>query len=640
LNKVEIRKFAFGAVAAGALAAVGVFALPSGSADWAPVSYGLTTSPERMVPATVSEEAPARVVSTTLDSDGRPVVTVKEATDKASAIKLVEDAQSAENAVGVEMDAKVYAIGVPTGSDPSRSQQWSLDKIRTAEAWQRSTGAGVKVAVIDSGVDATHPDLQGNVLSGFDAITDRAGSTTDRHGHGTHVAGTIAAVTGNNVGVTAVAPDVKILPVKVLSDSGSGNMSDTAEGIVWAADNGAQVINMSLGSTTKVAAVSNAISYARSKGVTVIAAVGNDREKGSPTSYPAADAGVIGVAATDSGDRIGHYSTAGSYVDVAAPGTNILSTYPGGQYKTMMGTSMATPHVAAVAALLKGYQSSLTPDQIETALEKSAVDLGQAGFDNDFGNGRIDAVAALNAVAPAPTTPPTTTPTTPPTKAPTTSPTTAPTTVPTTPPTTAPTKVPTTAPTTSAPVTTPPATPGTKVKPVITVNSASAEVTYGTTVSTAFTVTAGGQAWARKPVQVCVAEGGAGFSCIGTTTSDAGTVRVNRVAKAYFRVVVTATATPASEAVTSSPVGYRVWATATLTKNSFGQVQATLVGANGRAAEIQQLVNGAWRAVGAYTAPVSPMKVTLSGLRPGQTYRVVVPDSATVMGVTSASIIA
>jgi serine protease len=189
-------------------------------------------------------------------------------------------------------------------------------------------------------------------------------------------------------------------------------------------------------------------------------------------------------------------------------------------------------------------------------------------------------------------------------------------------------------------VTTPPATPGTKVKPVITVNSASAEVTYGTTVSTAFTVTAGGQAWARKPVQVCVAEGGAGFSCIGTTTSDAGTVRVNRVAKAYFRVVVTATATPASEAVTSSPVGYRVWATATLAKNSFGQVQATLVGANGRATEIQQLVNGAWRAVGAYTAPVSPMKVTLSGLRPGQTYRVVVPDSATVMGVTSASIIA
>jgi serine protease len=566
-------------------------------------------------------------VSTTLDSDGRPVVTVKEATDKASAIKLVEDAQNAENAVGVEMDAKVYAIGVPTGSDPSRSQQWSLDKIRTAEAWQRSTGAGVKVAVIDSGVDATHPDLQGNVLSGFDAITDRAGSTTDRHGHGTHVAGTIAAVTGNNVGVTAVAPDVKILPVKVLSDSGSGNMSDTAEGIIWAADNGAQVINMSLGSTTKVAAVSNAISYARSKGVTVIAAVGNDREKGSPTSYPAADAGVIGVAATDSNDRIGHYSTAGNYVDVAAPGTNILSTYPGGQYKTMMGTSMAAPHVAAVAALLKSYQSSLTPDQIETALEKSAVDLGQPGFDSDFGNGRIDAVAALNAVAPA-----TTAPTTPPTKAPTTAP--------TTPPTTAPTKAPTTAPTTGAPVTTPPTTPGVKVKPVITANTAAAEVNYGTTVSTTFTITAGGQAWARKPVQVCVAEGGAGSSCTGTTTSDSGTVRVDRVAKAYFRVVVTATATPASEAVTSSPVGYRVWATATLTRNSFGQVQATLVGANGRATEIQQLVNGAWRAVGAYTTSVSPMKVTLTGLRPGQSYRVVVPDSATVMGVTSASIIA
>ncbi|MEU4622160.1 S8 family peptidase [Actinoplanes sp. NPDC023801] len=627
MKKVQIRQFAFGAVAAGALAAVGVFALPSGSADWAPVSYGLTTSPEHIVPATVSEAAPARVVSTTIGEDGRPVVTVKEATDKASAVKLVEDAQQAKNAVGVEMDAKVYAIGVPTGSDPSRSQQWALDKIRTGEAWQRSTGAGVKVAVIDSGVDATHPDLQSNVLSGFDAITDRAGSTTDRHGHGTHVAGTIAAVTGNNVGVTAVAPDVKILPVKVLSDSGSGNMSDTAQGIIWAADNGAQVINMSLGSTTKVAAVTNAISYARSKGVTVIAAVGNDREKGSPTSYPAADAGVIGVAATDSSDRIGHYSTAGNYVDVAAPGTNILSTYPGGQYKTMMGTSMAAPHVAAVAALLKSYQGALTPDQIEAALKNSAIDLGQPGFDNDFGYGRIDAVSALNAVAPA-----TTAPTTPPTKAPTT------------PPTTAPTKAPTTAPTTSAPVTTPPTTapsqPGTTVKPVITANVTGAEVVYGTTVSTTFTVTAGGQAWAGKPVQVCVAEGGAGFSCTDTTTSTFGTVQVNRTAKAYFKVVVTATATPASEAVTSTPVSYRVWASATLVKTGYGQVEATLVGAAGRATQIQQWADGAWRTVGAYTASVSPMKVSLTGLRPGQTYRVVVPASATVMGFTSASITA
>ncbi|GIE33030.1 hypothetical protein Ait01nite_060750 [Actinoplanes italicus] len=631
MKKVQIRKFAFGAVAAGALAAVGVFALPSGSADWAPVSYGLTTSPERMVPATVSEAAPARVVSTTIDSDGRPVVTVKEATDKASAIKLVEDAQKAENAIGVEMDAKVYALGVPTGSDPSRSQQWGLDKIRTNEAWQRSTGAGVKVAVIDSGVDATHPDLQGNVLSGFDAITDRAGSTTDRHGHGTHVAGTIAAVTGNDIGVAAVAPDVKIIPVKVLSDSGSGNMSDTAEGIIWAADNGAQILNMSLGSTSKVAAVTNAISYARSKGVTVIAAVGNDREKGSPTSYPGADAGVIGVAATDSGDRIGHYSTAGNYVDVAAPGTNILSTYPGGQYKSMMGTSMATPHVAAVAALLKSYQPSLTPDQIEAALEKSAVDLGQPGFDNDFGNGRIDAVAALNAVAPA-----TTAPTTPPTKAPTSAP--------TTPPTKAPTTPPTKAPITSAPVTTPPTTaptvPGTKVKPVITANTAGGEVTYGTNVGTTFTITAGGQAWARKPVQVCVTEGGTAHSCTITTTTDLGTVQVNRTAKAYFRVVVTAAATTESEAVTSTAVGYRVWATATLAKNAFGQVQATLVGAIGRATQIQQSVNGEWRTVGAYTAPVSPMKVTLTGLRPGQTYRVVVPENTTIMGVTSASIVA
>jgi subtilisin family serine protease len=286
------------------------------------------------------------------------------------------------------MDAPVHALGVPSGSDPYRSQQWDFTKIRVADAWQKSTGGGVVVAVIDTGVDSTHPDLKGNVLQGYDAIANRVAAGADGNGHGTHVAGTIAAVTGNGVGVSGVAPDVKILPVKVLSDSGSGTMSDTAEGIVWAADNGAQVINMSLGSSSKVAAVSNAIAYARSKGVTVVAAAGNERSSGSPTSYPGADAGLIAVAATDSADKFASYSNAGSYVDVAAPGSGNISTYKG-SYASLNGTSMASPHVAAVAALLKGYKGSLTPDQIEAALEKSAVDLGTTGFDNDYGNGWV-----------------------------------------------------------------------------------------------------------------------------------------------------------------------------------------------------------------------------------------------------------
>jgi serine protease len=444
--KVQIRRYVVAAAAAGAFAAIGAVALPTGSAGWEPVTYGLTAGPEQLLPATVSADHPARIVTTTVGRDGRPVVTVEEATDRQSAAQLVEDGQNTDDAVSVEVDAPMHAYGIPTGSDPNRPQQWSLTKLKADEAWKKSTGAGVTVAVIDTGVDARHPDLAGNVLNGYDATTDKAGPSSDGHGHGTHVAGTIAAVTGNGVGVSGTAPDVKILPVKVLGANGGGNMSDAAEGIIWATDNGAQVVNLSLGSTTKVTAVTNAIKYARSKGVTVIAAVGNARTSGSPVSYPAADAGVIAVAATGADDRVAVYSTAGGFVDVAAPGTNILSTFPtsrGTGYKYMSGTSMAAPHVAAAAALLKSANRALTPDQIEAALEKTATDLGTPGFDDDYGNGRIDPVAALASLTPA---------TTPVTKAPTSAPTTkAPTTAPTT---SAPvTKAPTTAPTTSAPVT-------------------------------------------------------------------------------------------------------------------------------------------------------------------------------------------
>ncbi len=436
--KVQIRRYAT-ATATVALAAIGVLALPAGSADWQPVTYGLTAEPEQLLPATVSAARPARIVTTTVGADGKPVISVREATDLRSAAELVKDGQRTENAVSVEADAPMYALGIPTGSDPNRGRQWDFAKLRVAEAWKQSTGAGVTVAVIDTGVDAKHPDLAGNVLSGYDAIANRAGTSTDSNGHGTHVAGTIAAVTGNNAGISAIAPDTRILPIKALGPTGSGNMSDAAEGIIWATDHGAQVINMSLGTTSKVAAVTNAIAYARSKGVTVVAAAGNSRQSGSPVSYPAADAGVIAVAATDANDRYGSYSNAGGYLDVAAPGSSILSTYPtalGSAYRSMSGTSMAAPHVAAVAALVKAANPALSPDQIESALERTAVDLGTAGFDKNYGTGRINPVAALAFVAPA---------TTAPTAAPSTS----------VPVATAPV---TTAPATSAPATTAPAT--------------------------------------------------------------------------------------------------------------------------------------------------------------------------------------
>ena len=397
----QIRRYGTGAAIAGAVVGAAAFALPAHEPAWRPITRNLATSPERLLPAVVSATRPVRVVSTSVGRDGRPVVTVRAATDRAGAVQLVVDGQRRPGAVAVEVDAPVSVAA----EDPYRSAQWDFATTRVAQAWQRSTGRGVTVAVVDSGVDATHPDLAGQVLPGADFITGLEGTAVDPHGHGTHVAGTIAALAGNDTGVTGIAPQARILPVRVLAANGSGYMSDVANGIAYAAEHGADVINMSISSTWQVAAVSNAIAYARSRGVAVVAAAGNARAQGSPTSYPAADPGVIAVAATTSADTVAGYSTSGGYVDVAAPGSDILSTYPGGQYVWMNGTSMAAPHVAAVAALLKGADRGLTPDQIEQALTVSAVDLGRPGRDDDFGAGRLDAAAALATVAPGATDP-------------------------------------------------------------------------------------------------------------------------------------------------------------------------------------------------------------------------------------------
>nr|WP_221377751.1 S8 family serine peptidase [Actinoplanes polyasparticus] len=455
MNK-QMRRYAVGAVVLGAVA----FTLPTQEPDWRPVTRNLSASPERLLPPVISTARPVRVVSTTVDRDGRPQVSARTVTDRKAATALVTEGQNAPGAVSVELDAPVTVAQV----DPYLPAQWDLARTRVDGAWPRSTGAGVTVAVVDSGVDATHPDLAGQVLPGADFITGTEGPSVDPHGHGTHVAGTIAALTGNGVGVAGMAPHARILPIRVLAANGSGYMSDVANGIAYAADHGADVINMSISSASQVAAVSNAVAYARSKGVVVVAAAGNQRAQGSPVVFPAADEGVIAVAATNPDDSVAGYSNRGGYVDVAAPGTGILSTYPGDRYVRMNGTSMAAPHVAAVAALLEGSDRALTPERIEAALTSSAVDLGAPGRDDDFGAGLIDAAGAMAAVAPAPTTPPATpartaeptptpaassSPSTPETAEPTTA---APSPAPTT---TAPSPAPTTAPTTAAPSATP-----------------------------------------------------------------------------------------------------------------------------------------------------------------------------------------
>ncbi|ROP28863.1 S8 family serine peptidase [Couchioplanes caeruleus] len=644
-----MRRFAVAAVAAGALAAA-VATVPSSVATtappvasgaapvWTPVTSGLTESPDELLPERISADEPVSIVSTVRDATGRPVVTTRRATGREQAQRLIRAGQRAPGALAVELDAPVRKLDVPTGTDPLRGSQWDFAKLRIATAWQRSTGAGVTVAVIDSGVEATHPDLAGRVLPGVDLVAGTSGTSSDPNGHGTHVAGTIAAVTGNGVGVSAIAPDARILPVRALDAQGSGLMSDVATGIVYAADHGAQVINMSLGSSSQVASVSNAIAYARAHGVVVVAAAGNFRDAGSPTSWPAADEGVIAVASTDSTDGYSSFSNRGSYVDVAAPGSLIFSTVPvaTGTYGYMSGTSMASPHVAAVAALLKGADAALTPDAIEQALTATATDLGAAGRDPDYGFGRINPVEALATVATesAPTTPPATDPVVSPT---------TPTAVP---PTTAQPSPSETATATPDPVTTPTSSPtatpvpsGTPAPgvttPVVTGKGSARTVDYGTVVTTTFTVTAEGRPWARQRASICVAAAIGGFRCAATTTSDGGTVRYTRAVTSRYSVRLVVSATASSHQVSSATFAYVPRAVVRLAKSGKGALTATIRGATRQTASLQRYDGRSWVTVVAYRATE---RRTVSRLRTGWRYRAVVGTTAAVAGAVSATV--
>ncbi len=313
-----------------------------------------------------------------------------------------------------------------TPSDPYYADyQWQLPFINADTAWDTTTGSNsITIAIIDTGVDQTHPDLAANIVSGYDFVSNDS-DPADDEGHGTHVASIAAAVGNNGVGIAGMAWNARIMPVKVLDATGTGALSDVADGIRWAADNGADVINLSLGGPSSSATLEDAITYAYNQGVLVVAAAGNEYESGNPTSYPAAYDHVLAVAATDDTDGHASYSNSGSYVDVAAPGGDPTDSYDsnpehwiigaywqgsGYNYAWLAGTSQAAPHVAGLAALLLSINPALSPDELETIITDTAVDVQAAGWDEFSGYGRIDAAAAVAAVATAPTSTPTPTP--------------------------------------------------------------------------------------------------------------------------------------------------------------------------------------------------------------------------------------
>ena len=268
---------------------------------------------------------------------------------------------------------------------------WGISRVKAPSAWDYTQAAGVRVAVIDTGIDSNHHELSDKVDGGYNAITDceRQDCWQDDNGHGTHVAGTIAAKKDDR-GVVGVAPKARLYAVKVLDSEGSGNLSDVIKGIVWCANNGIQVANMSLGSPMPNDTMQRALKYAKAKGVIVVAAAGNS---GGSVGYPGAYKDeVITVAASDWEDKIASFSSRGPEVQFIAPGVAILSSAMGGDYATMSGTSMATPHVTGLAALVvsQGYRGLDGPDGVRAQMKKAAVKLANL-TDEEQGYGMIDA---------------------------------------------------------------------------------------------------------------------------------------------------------------------------------------------------------------------------------------------------------
>jgi subtilisin family serine protease len=325
-------------------------------------------------------------------------------------------------------------------NDACAGRLWGHVNVKAPEAWTVTKGAGITVAVVDTGSDFDHPDLGANLVrtAGSDMIRNQAYTcpfqkankrwrtssavAQDDQGHGTHVAGTIAAVTGNGIGVAGVAPAAKVLPVKVLDEDGSGSDSQVARGICFAVDHGAKVVNLSLGYDPAFSLViqtglvdtdtEDAIAYAHSKGAAVIIAAGN--ESFPACDFPASHTKALCVGSVDRNDLKAWYSNFGSNVGVVAPGgfgsvfchddADIWSTmwpssgYDCGDngYETLAGTSMATPHVAAAAALIAAkYGAAATPDFIYAKLKATADDLGTPGFDAVYGYGRVNAYRAV-----------------------------------------------------------------------------------------------------------------------------------------------------------------------------------------------------------------------------------------------------
>lgn len=301
----------------------------------------------------------------------------------------------------VELDDRVHAMGIPGATEKvpapaSQNTPHGITRAGAPLAWPRVTGNGVTVAIIDTGIDATHPDLKDRVTGGANFSTNDRAAWKDGHGHGTHVAGTVAA-TNDADGVVGMAPDASLIAVKVLDDYGSGTYADVTAGVEYAIGK-AHVANMSLGGTSNNQALHEMLIKAHNNGLIVVAAAGNSGEDwGNPLNYPAAYPEVVSTAAVDDKDLRAYFSTYNKYVAIAAHGVSVLSCEKNGQYARHSGTSMATPHVAGGAALLRQAFPDESVVDLKRRLVCNAEDQWPTGRDNWTGFGMLNVPAALEA---------------------------------------------------------------------------------------------------------------------------------------------------------------------------------------------------------------------------------------------------
>lgn len=305
--------------------------------------------------------------------------------------------------LSVEDDIQLRALVKPSRvSPPAQTIPWGVARISAPSVWGITTGDPVKVGIIDTGIDSSHPDLAANVKGGVSCVAYTK-KYSDDNGHGTHVAGIVAAI-NDAYGVVGVAPQAYLYAIKVLDRRGSGYLSDIIEGLDWAITNDMDIVNMSLGTNTYSSALALAVQRTAAAGVVQVAAAGNDGPGEYTVDYPGAFPEVIAVGATASDDSIASFSSCGPQVAVAAPGVSIFSTYKGSAYATMSGTSMASPHVTGTVALVltqpvgtwdTDADASWDPAEVLAKLRATALDCGEPGVDSAFGAGLVRADLAV-----------------------------------------------------------------------------------------------------------------------------------------------------------------------------------------------------------------------------------------------------